>query len=467
MSDLRLVPAAASLWFIAVVVTWSRSLALGLGCALLLAVALALWQRPQGIAVGATGVAGALRTWQSVRAADHFDFSQPLRAQVASMPHSTDNGWFFRAKVAGFPTELPVFSTEAPKVQQFDSVTLEGAVRPSGGLSRALYIAEDIHYLGPPDGLQRFSLEVKLRFQTLVHQHSDGEAIGLLPAMILGDASLQTPEAKQRYAATGLAHLSAVSGGNVAMLTTAVLAIATLAGASRALALTAAMLSLAVFVFIVGPEPSVLRAGVMGSLALVAMMAHTRAPPIHGLSIAILVLLLYEPALATSFGMSLSSAATAGIIAIYPLVYRSIASPYWPDVLSRMVAVALAAELATLPLVVAMAQRVSLVAVPANVLVAPVVPMITVVGLCAVLLEPTVLGGVMIRAITPLANWIAKVAEYGYNLPFSRVNVHSDPLTLAWMVLAVAWILFALASRRPTLIIAVALGIGGVLILLV
>ncbi|AZA08752.1 ComEC/Rec2 family competence protein [Corynebacterium pseudopelargi] len=466
MSDLRLVPAALSLWCVAVVVTWSRSLALGLGFALCLAVALALWHKPQAIAVGAAAIAGALRTWHSVRAADRFDFSKPLRAEVSSMPHSTEHGWFFRAKVAGFPGELPVITTEAPKIQQFDLLILQGKASPSGGLGRTLYVAEDIHYLGAQGGLQHLSLVIKLRFQALVQQHSNGEAIGLLPAMILGDASLQDTEAKQRYAATGLAHLSAVSGGNVAMLTTAVLAIATLLGASRALALTAALLSLGAFVFIVGPEPSVLRAGVMGSLALVAMMAQTRAPPIHGLSIAILVLLLYEPSLATSFGMSLSSFATAGIIAAYPLIYRSIATPYWPDVLSRMVAVALAAELATLPLVVAMSQRVSLVAVPANVLVAPVVPIITVAGLCAVLLEPTVVGAVVIRAITPLANWIARVAYYGYSLPFARVNVQSDPLTLAWMVLAVAWILFALASRRPTVIILVSLSVGCVLMLL-
>lgn len=453
MNDLRLLPAAITLWLSAVAVIWQRSAPVGLLTAVICAGLMLLWDHRQALLSLSCGWSITLLTWSKVRAADGFDFNSSVQAQVMSIPQQGEHSWFFRARVPGFPTDIPVLSREPPGVGQFDTVTLHGQAQPSHGLGGVLYIAHDVVLLQAPSGYRAWVRGLKDHVREVVLSHSSGEAIGLIPAMTLGDTSLQTPDQRERYAATGLAHLSAVSGGNVAMICTAVLSVCLMLRMQRRVAILAAFASLVLFVIVVGLEPSVMRASVMGSLGLVAMLAHTRVPPAHALCLAIITVITIDPAMATSLGLSLSAFATAGIIAVYPLVYRSIASTHWPDALSKAVAVALSAELATMPLVVVMNHRISTTSVLANVLVAPVVPLITVLGMVAVLLSGTVVGGWLVWVITPLCNWIALVARACSR--GARIDVASDPISIAWLVLASAWVLWALACRRPTPIITV------------
>src|SRR5699024_11376298 len=84
--------------------------------------------------------------------------------------------------------------------------------------------------------------------------------------------------------------------------------------------------------------------------------------------------------MAASFGFALSCAATASIVILTPMIHRVLAPLRWPDILSRALAVAIAADLATMPLVALMSGEVSLVAVVVNVLVPPVSAPITIVG---------------------------------------------------------------------------------------
>ncbi|AZA11930.1 ComEC/Rec2 family competence protein [Corynebacterium gerontici] len=453
MNDLRLIPAAITLWLCAAAVILTRNALAGLLTALLCAGLLPLWDRRQAVLSLIFGWCITLLTWVKVRAADEFDFNARVQAQVVTTPQQGEHSWFFRARVPGFPSDIPVLSREPPPVGQFDTVTLYGQARPSSGLGGVLFIAQDVELLAAPGGYQAWVRGLKDHFRQAVIEHSSGEAAGLIPAMTLGDTSLQTLGDRERYALTGLAHLSAVSGGNVAMITTAVLSICLLLRCHRSVAICAAFASLVLFVVVVGLEPSVMRAGVMGSLGLVAMLTHTRAPPAHALSLAIIIVITLDPAMATSLGLSLSAFATAGIIAAYPLLYRAIASEHWPDALSRAVAIALSAELATLPLVVVMSNRVSTTSVLANVLVAPVVPLITVLGMAAVILSGTIIGGWLVWAITPLCNWIALVSRACSR--GARIDIASDPISIAWVVLASAWLVWALACRRPTPLITV------------
>ena len=286
----------------------------------------------------------------------------------------------------------------------------------------------------PPEGWWAFAGAVKEHFRAKVAAHTGAAGQNLIPAMVLGDTELQSHS--ELYADTGLSHLSAVSGSNISIVTTTVFVAARLLGAGPKLRVGLALSAMAFFVGLVGPEPSVLRASVTGLVGLAAVANSARMQPAHALCLGGIFLLLYRPDLATNFGFALSMAATAGLIALFPALYRMLAPLRLPDVVTRALAVAMAADIATLPLVAAMTGRVSLVSVLANVLVAPAAPPLTVLGLASVALP-----GPVLNLVEPFAWWIHTVAVTLDGLPLTTVAAAPATVVLVygWIVAGLAW----------------------------
>lgn len=181
-----------------------------------------------------------------------------------------------------------------------------------------------------------------------------------------------------------------------------------------------------------GWEPSVQRATVAGVAGLLAVLNSSTMEPLHALSLGVLVLLAADSDLAVSFGFALSVAATVGIVALTPLLLRVLGT----GIIARAFAVAIAADIVTMPLIALMAGRVSVVSVIANVLAAPVVPIITVVGLIAAALAQVGLGRPLVILIEPLADWIHGVAAA---MPLTTVE--AGPVAV---LLLVGWLIAAL-----------------------
>ena len=194
----------------------------------------------------------------------------------------------------------------------------------------------------------------------------------------------------------GLAHLTAVSGSNTSLVVAIAMAAVAGLGLGWRVRVVTCLAVLSAYVMLVRPQPSVLRAAAMGVVALVALSAggRRRGPP--ALLASALVLLLVLPQFALSLGFALSFAATAGLLVVGPPIADRLGrwpiSSWMPEPLRAALAVAAAAHLATLPLAILMGNGASLVALPANVLVTPLVPFATVLGLAAALVAPIASG---------------------------------------------------------------------------
>lgn len=244
------------------------------------------------------------------------------------------------------------------------------------------------------------------------------DAAGLVPGLVVGDTSALPGDLESAMRTTGLTHLTAVSGGNIAVLTGAVLLTAGVAGLRRRLRTAAAGVALVGFVALVGPEASVLRAGVMAAVGLVGLVAARPGRGMPALSAAVVVLLVADPWLARSPGLALSVLATAGLLlGVRPVSQRL--ARVLPSRLATAVSVPLVAQLACAPVLVLLAPQVSLVAVPANLLAAPAVVPVTVVGVLALVVTPASAGaGALLAAPAGwAASWIAVVARTGAGLP--------------------------------------------------
>lgn len=221
-------------------------------------------------------------------------------------------------------------------------------------------------------------------------------AAGLLPGLALGDESSLDAVSEAELQAAGLGHLTAVSGANIAILLGALqlLLVRTRLGwRSRIAGQVAAV---AMFVVVVRPTPSVVRAAAMALLGLWVVWRGGRRAGGRLLLLASLLLLLLDPWLAVSWGFALSVAATAGLIFLAPLLAPS-ESPWW----RRAVATAAAAGLATLPILLAMDASPTFASIPANVL-------------AELFVAPATVSGVVAALLTAIGDWHWALAVFGW-----------------------------------------------------
>ncbi|WP_374929207.1 ComEC/Rec2 family competence protein [Kytococcus sedentarius] len=229
------------------------------------------------------------------------------------------------------------------------------------------------------------------------------DARGLVPGLVLGDTSLTPPELTDAMTETGMTHLSAVSGSNVAIVVGAVLWVCTGTGVPRRARPWAAAVALAGFVVLARPEPSVLRAGVMGAVALVGMTASRRAASLPALATSMVLLLVWDPWLARSYGFALSVLATLGLV-LFVRPWAEALRRRWPrlpEPVAQALVIPVAAALTTAPVVAMLQGQVSVVGLLTNLAAAPLVAPATVGGVVVVLVHPVA---------EPLADAIAWVA---------------------------------------------------------
>ena len=222
------------------------------------------------------------------------------------------------------------------------------------------------------------------------------ERAGLLVGMALGDTSLLPAELERDFRAAGLTHLMAVSGANLAVVVAAGLWLAGIAGAGRRGLAAVGVVLVVLLVVATRWEPSVLRAGVMAGLVLFGIATGSGPGGRRALCLAVVVLLLADPALAAALGFQLSVAATAGVLWVGPVAAEALPSRV-PERARKAVGMTLGAQATAVPAIALALGPVSLAGLPANLLGLPLAG------------GPMLLGGVPAPP-APVAPWAAALA---------------------------------------------------------
>lgn len=281
---------------------------------------------------------------------------------------------------------------------------------------------------------------------------------GLLRGIVLGDTSGMDAILTENFRISGLSHLTAVSGMNCAIVVGIVLwplRRSRLRGRTRA---GLAGLALAGFVVLVGPQPSVLRAAVMGAVSLLALASGRSREAVPALAGTVLFLLAIDPGLARELGFALSVAATAGIVVFARRWAQQLRARGWPQPLAAAIAVGAAAGLCTAPLLLLIVARVSLISLPANLLVAPVVAAVTVFGLSAAVVAPVSpwLAEVLLRVTDLPLRWMVWIAERAARTPAAVMPWPGGPAGAIALVVVLVVAIRLLRRRRTRWLVAAA-----------
>lgn len=263
--------------------------------------------------------------------------------------------------------------------------------------------------------------------------------VALARALVLGDVSALPQRWVRALRRTGLAHLTAVSGFNIAL----VAGWAAVAGSllPRALRVALAASSALVYLGLVGPAPSMLRAAAMALVAATALLSARAPLALQGLALVVIGLVAVDPDILADVGFLLSATATAGLLLGTHRLERGLALR--PRLLARGLAASLAAQAAASPVSVATFGRLAAAAPLLDLFFAPWAALVLVLGLIAGGLGAAGADGwaapwlwCLDRATLPL-EWLADLP------PAAWVSAAVTP---AWWCGAVVGLAFALPA---------------------
>jgi competence protein ComEC len=275
----------------------------------------------------------------------------------------------------------------------------------------------------------------------------------LLRGMVLGQDEAIEDAATTDFRRSGLAHLLAVSGQNVLLLCTLVLALGAVAGLPLRARLAAAIVLVAVYVPLAGGGPSIQRAGVMGIAGLVAALAGRPSSRWYALGLAAAVTLALNPLAVGEPGWQLSFAAVVGLLALAPGLREALTRRRVPGPVAEAAAITIAATAATAPLMALHFEQVSLASLPANLLAAAVVAPVMWLGMIAIALAQLspVLATPLNLLCAPLLGYLEWLAHAAATAPLAAVPVRlggAAGLAAAYASLAAAVLAALRLGRR-------------------
>jgi competence protein ComEC len=284
-----------------------------------------------------------------------------------------------------------------------------------------------------------------------------GERRAVLAGVVLGEDEGLEADLRDSFRASGLYHLLAVSGQNVAYVIAGTILLVWTLGLPRRIGELSALGTVAAYVLAVGWQPSVIRAGVAGGLASLAWLASRPRDRWYFLLVGAVVLLAWNPYSLLEPGFQLSFSAVAAIFVLVPRISRRLEGYPLPRLLAEAIAVSSACGLVTAPVLWLHFGAIPVYAVVANALAAPVVAPLLGLALAAAALHPALpeAAAALVWLDAWLAGYLALCARLVGGLPYAQAG---SPAALALLGAVVCGALVFVRMRGPAARRAVAVG---------
>lgn len=415
----------------------------------LLSVGISLWRRR--IFLAALAIAGGMLVglWRgSVSQQDLLPYSQLIGASVTlqgTVSEDTEVGKrdelvlrLQNIRVANHRLPGTVWVSAASKadIKRGDSVQVNGKLAKGfGSFAASMYRAELAEWQRPYPG--DVARQARDGFADQVRRVVAEPQASLGIGYLVGQRRGLPTELEDALRLAGLTHIVVASGYNLTILVR--LARRIFAKVSKYMAAFASGLLIASFVAVTGASPSMSRAGLVAGLSLLAWYYGRKIHPLVLLPLAAAITLLVNPAFGRGdLGWQLSFAAFAGVMVLAPLAQRYFFGDKPPGTIRQILGETIAAQACTLPILIAAFGAFSNVAIVANLLVLPLVPLAMLgtfmAGIAAMLL-PMPLAQAAALPVQWLLSYMTTVAEFLAKLPWVQTTV-----TVNWLFVAAAYV---------------------------
>ncbi|MCB9722374.1 MAG: ComEC/Rec2 family competence protein [Candidatus Omnitrophica bacterium] len=287
-----------------------------------------------------------------------------------------------------------------------------------------------------------YSFKAKL-IENTYKIYQDPEA-SLLAGILFGVDTGLPKSLQTAFKNTGTAHIIAISGFNIAIIAGLFFSIFNALLKNERLGATLAVIFVFLYAFLVGGDPAVMRAAIMGSFSLFARQVGRRNAGINTLAAVAVVMALGNPHVLWDVGFQLSFFATLGLI-LYAEPFSNITARAIEriskqdnsaiiDILNENVILTLAAQVMTIPLMMYYFNRISLISFIANPFILPVQPAVMILGGLAVFVSLVVrpLGQLLAWVAWPFAGYTIRVVEF-FDIPGGVIVLGDVPLWVIYM----------------------------------
>lgn len=230
----------------------------------------------------------------------------------------------------------------------------------------------------------------------------DAQSAAIAVAILIGDRGSLDPVVEQRMQEAGTYHVIAISGGNIAILAAVVLGLLWIARIRGGWAAGAAIAVLIAYAYVAGGGPSVDRATVMAAIYLGLRTIDQRTAPLHAMSLTLVAVLIATPLAIADVGLWLTFGATAAIIAgarVLPLPANR-----WLRPVAAVVLASLSAEVALMPIVAFVFQRVTVAGLSANLVAIPAMAVAQVAAMVTALAD-----AIGVQSVAAVAGWVTHI----------------------------------------------------------
>lgn len=326
------------------------------------------------------------------------------------------------------------------EVKRSDEVTLEGKLTKGFGNFAASVYSSELRKIQRGDDVAR---EIRDGFAKEVRQAIPEPEASLGIGYLVGQRRALPPELDEALKIAGLTHIVVASGYNLTILVR--LARRLFVKISRYTALIASGGLVTSFVAITGASPSMSRAGLIAGFSLLAWYYGRKFHPIVLLPFAAAVTLLINPSYGwNDLGWQLSFAAFAGVMIVAPLMQAYFFGDKKPGTLRQILGETIAASLCTLPILVLAFGEFSNVAIVANLLVLPLVPLamlLTFISGVGAMIVPGVAEAIGAPA-SALLQYMTGVAQYLAALPWAQTTLQISSLVTLFAYLGLGAVMF-------------------------
>jgi competence protein ComEC len=251
-------------------------------------------------------------------------------------------------------------------------------------------------------------------------------------------------EMRQKFIETGTIHIVALSGYNISVISDNVISFFVLF-LSSIYSIIFAFIIILLFIIMTGATATAVRAGIMAGILLLAKITGRKYLAGRALVIAGLLMIAYDPRVITDMSFQLSFLATGGIIFILPKIINWFRFLPIKFKIRETVATTFSATIAVLPLILYSTGVFSVVSLPANVLILPIIPVTMffsfISGLLVFLSPYLAMPFAFIAKL--LLSYILAIVDFFSSLPFASFSIQSFPLILTILIyLFLLWWVF-------------------------